>query len=1016
VTFVVTAFLDLTNISQGHKGFETAGFPQLALVFSVSMAVPKRASVSFQSDPQQREAIEHVHGPMLVVAGAGTGKTSVLTRRISRLISGGHAGADEILALTYTINAANEMRQRVERELRGTDVKGLRVCTFHGYCNDLLIQSRRDFRVLDDPQLWIFLRRNIRELRLNYYIRAASIAEFLKHLLEFVRRCHDELVGPEQYADYVRRIERGELTLPRVTKSKKSEEITDEEALGRCREIAFVFETVERLLRERNLGTFGHMILRANQLLEEDSALLERERARARFILVDEFQDANYAQIKVLHKLAGEGAHATQNIFAVGDPDQGIYRFRGASSGAFQLFQKHFAGSRLVVLNKNRRSTTPILKCAHALISQNPESLTGGGEYRRMPLISARDESEQNKSLRRIPVDAVLVTGNFMEATDLVSGIVERRQQSRCQWKDIAVLYRSHFHRDEVAAELSRNDIPFSIEGLDVLDAPEVRDLLGCLGAVVSEADDAAVFRVAALPQFSVDPNELKAAIKALPRDSNASLTVVLRDVKSGRQVLETVRLARQRVAGSKAYSAVLTLIREFQIARGSAIEALVKFCNEWENSPITQTGEPGEFLDYVDYFREARGTIPLAANDQEDAVKLMTAHSGKGLEFDHVFILRAVKGCFPTYYREPLIEFPAELRNAGVADEDEKKVFDQEERRLFYVAMTRARDTLTVYGQFGRGQTEKTPPGYMRELIKNRELKGYLKQRTCREFQTEIFAAAEAPAVSRLGEWIALPPASDLASTLSASAIQHYETCPLQFKLEREWRIPAEASAALQYGACMHRVLLTYYDSVRWDRRLSEPELMERFCAELEAAGFSDHYQRELYQEKGIEELRQFVAGAELTKPDVLHAEEHFSVEVGPTKLVGRIDRIDRGSGDNVVITDYKTGRPRSQEDADESLQLGVYALAAREMWGYRAERLVFHNLEGNTAVSTERSELKIEEAKRKVEDIAEKIGAGQFEAKPGFHCAWCAYRVLCPKTEKRIPEMLAKPAVAQG
>src|SRR5215813_8176988 len=130
----------------------------------------RSTSPFFQPDSEQREAIEHVHGPMLVVAGAGTGKTTVLTRRIAHLIREGHARANEILALTYTNNAANEMRQRVERELRGVNLDGLRVCTFHGYCNDLLKLARRDFRVLDDVHLWIFLRRNIRELRLNYYI------------------------------------------------------------------------------------------------------------------------------------------------------------------------------------------------------------------------------------------------------------------------------------------------------------------------------------------------------------------------------------------------------------------------------------------------------------------------------------------------------------------------------------------------------------------------------------------------------------------------------------------------------------------------------------------------------------------------------------------------------------------------------------------------------------------------------------------------------------------------------
>lgn len=961
---------------------------------------------------------------MLVLAGAGTGKTTVLIRRIAKLIREGHARPDEILALTYTNNAADQMRHRVEGELRSVDVRGAQIATFHGYCNDLLKRCGRDFRVLDDQQLWIFLRRNIRELQLNYYIRAASIGEFLKDLLEFMRRCQDELAGPEQYAAYVRRIEGGELPVPRVCKSNskrkktQEEEITNEEAIGRCREIAFVFETVERMLRENNFGTFGHMILRAHELLSADSVLLERERTRARFILIDEFQDANYGQIKILEQLAG----SAQNIFAVGDPDQGIYRFRGASSGAFELFQQQFANSKLVVLDKNRRSTTPILKCAHALIAANPEfSLdTGLGAdrslYKRRPLISARDEQAPPRAAQREPLHAVLVTSSFMEATDLVSTLLERRRKSRCEWKDIAILYRSHFHRDEVAVELARNNIPFSIEGLDVLDTPEVRDLLACLGAVVSDADSAALFRVAALRQFSVHPDELRSAIKSLPRDATATIASVLSRIKGGQLVAQSIREARSETSGFKAYAALLSLARLFQLPRSQAVDALMRFSNEWEKLAITKTGDSGEFLEYLDYFRDARGAIPLPGGEEQNAVKLMTAHSAKGLEFDHVFILRAVKNSFPSYYREPLIGIPAELRNSGLADDDEKKICDQEERRLFYVAMTRARDTLTIYGQFGRGQTDKTPPGYLRELLKNRELKGWLQQRTCREFQTEIFAVAQSPPSSRLAEWVDLAPASDLAATLSASAIQHYETCPLQFKLEREWRIPAEASAALQYGACVHGVLLSYYDSVRWERPLSESDLIEMFRLNLANAGLSDHYQRDLYEQKGITELREFMAAASRTKPEVVHTEEQFSVKLGPTTLVGRIDRIDRISADSVAITDYKTGRPRSQEDADESLQLSLYALAAREKWGYRAERLVFHNLEGNTAVRTQRTEAQLEEARLHVEQIATKISDGQFEPKPGFHCAWCAYRMLCPKTEKRIPELLAIAAAEQN
>ncbi|MBV9340783.1 MAG: UvrD-helicase domain-containing protein, partial [Acidobacteria bacterium] len=264
------------------------------------MAVRPTDVIEF--DPRQRQAIVEVDGPLLVVAGAGTGKTTVLTQRIAHLIREGQARADEILALTYTDNAAKEMLSRLQRDLGREKVRRLEVNTFHAYSNNLLIRAGREFRVLDDKQLWIFLRRNIRSLKLNYFVRAARITDFLDDLLDFIRRCHDELVRPSDYAEYVRRIESGELPAPRVSKSKDADTMADKETVDRCREIAFVFETVEQMLTERKLGTFGHMIVRANELLANDAGLLDEERSRARFILVDEFQDVNFAQIKLLEK------------------------------------------------------------------------------------------------------------------------------------------------------------------------------------------------------------------------------------------------------------------------------------------------------------------------------------------------------------------------------------------------------------------------------------------------------------------------------------------------------------------------------------------------------------------------------------------------------------------------------------------------------------------------------------------------------------------------------------------
>jgi DNA helicase-2/ATP-dependent DNA helicase PcrA len=972
-------------------------------------------------DERQRKAIEHVSGPMLVVAGAGTGKTTVLTRRISSLIRDGHARPGEILALTYTDNAAREMSERVQAELRGVDVSGMRATTFHAYCFELLKANDKGFDLLDDKDLWIFLRKRLRDLHLNYFVRAANVAQFLDDLLDFVRRCHDELVGPEKYAEYVRRLERRELPLPRITKSKDADAVTDEEILGRCREIADVFATVERMLLEGNLGTFSHMITRACGLLQQDASLLEAARQRARFILVDEFQDANFAQVKILLLLAGE----ERNIFAVGDPDQAIYRFRGASSAAFGLFHRHFPGANLVVLEKNQRSTTPILQCSFAVIDRNPPVFASdpreiGGKasppvYRRSPLKSAREERAlaEGKPLPRTPVEIVPLSAKDFESADMVSTIEEKHRKSRACWSDFAVLYRSHFHRDEVARELGERGMPFVIENMDVLDTPEVRDLLACLGAVDSTVDAASLLRVAALPRFRIDPERFRAAMRAIPRDQpeggQMTMVALLSQIEGGAAVLDVLQKTRDEIrrTGAKSRGSLDVILREFGFDAGSPpLEAVLKFVEGWEKKPLTRRGDIGELLDYLRYFREARGAVCLQSKEQ-DAVHLMTAHAAKGLEFSHVFVIRATSNSFPSAYKEPLVDFPQDLRDPnslGVGDG--KTLHEQEERRLFYVAMTRARDSLTLYGKQGVGK-DKTPPGLTRELLKDPTLRPWLNQRAPREFQTDLFAGA-APAAnhtSRTAEWLALPPAFPL-NRLSATAVESYEICPLQFKLEREWRIPRDVPAAMQYGAAMHRVLRTYFDSVRLERSLAEDELIELLRADLAQAVIEDPYQRELYEQQGFEQLRDFLAVlGRGTPPQVLHTEEHFEVRVGKATVAGRIDRIDDLGDGHVAIIDYKTGKPRAQEDADDSLQLSIYAMAAREKWGYQAERLVFYNLEENQAVTTTRGKLQLEAAKAKVEDVADRIDAGQFDPKPGYHCRFCPYRNLCPATEKPLP-----------
>jgi len=360
------------------------------------------------------------------------------------------------------------------------------------------------------------------------------------------------------------------------------------------------------------------------------------------------------------------------------------------------------------------------------------------------------------------------------------------------------------------------------------------------------------------------------------------------------------------------------------------------------------------------------------------------------------------------------MVAFPRELRDPdSLTEADDKTLHEQEERRLFYVAMTRARDSLRIYAREGTGKVDKTPPGYLRELIKNKRILPWFQAVPAGGAQATLDLTAAAsplyPAESQTSRWFEeMPVLPGLHQRLSASAVETYKRCGLQFKLERDWRIARQPAAAMQYGAAIHRVLKTYFDSVRLGRPKNDEELLDLFRIDLAGTRIQEPYQHELYEKLGLIQLQDFLVKARsIPASQVLHTEESFEIKVGETTVVGRIDRIDRLAAGSVAIIDYKTGKARDQEAADDSLQLSLYAVAAAEKWGYKVAALVFHNLEENVPVTTLRSDAQLLSARSCVEEAAKGIAGGVFNAKPGMHCNFCAYRMLCPEKEKRIPRL---------
>jgi superfamily I DNA/RNA helicase/RecB family exonuclease len=939
---------------------------------------------------------------MLVVAGAGTGKTAVLVERVARLIEAGHARPEEIVAVTYTVEAAAELRQRVEERVGDLSAKALRAGTIHAFANKLIQDAGRGFDVLDERDLWVYLRRRLRELPLERFRKAAKPAKFLDELLNFFRRCQDELIDPATYDNYVERVARGELAASRISQSK-GEELSPEETLARCREIARIYRTVEEMLRKDNLGTFGHQITGAVRLLREDASVLARERAGTRFLLVDEFQDSNLAQIELVTLLAGE----PRNLFAVGDPDQAIFRFRGATSAAFDEFLRRFPEARTVRLEINYRSTSKILQCAHALIQKNPPVVRPGSglgkEFERQALWSAREEEAAcaGRPLTAAAVEMVLAGNPEAEAAEVVRTIRERHELLECPWSDFAILYRQHNHRRPLVEELGRLGVPYAVAGLDVLETGPVRDLLACLRLVESAADSVSLLRLAAQPQFAVDGTQLRNLL-ANEKDP-AGFRRALARFAGGKRLLKAREEAAR--AAEKPLGTLSSLIPPLAEAFGLPLDSLPvaafrKFVEAWEGKPL-----PGEktlrgFLEYLDYFVEAGGTVPASGEAAKDAVRLLTIHTAKGLEFCQVFVVRSDwRG--QAGYHENLFELPRELRSSATA-EDPKEVHAQEELRLFYVAMTRARDALTLSSGCLGGKKDPIPKRYLRQLAEEKSVQSCWQGRNAPPHTADPEATG---ADSAVAAWMRLPPRwAPGELPLSATGVETYKRCPLQFKIKKDWNLPEEPSAAMQYGAAMHTVLKDYYAAVRAGQSLTPPQVMEAFRQEFAKAAIEDSYQRTLYEHQGLEQLEAFLAARDgEPAPDVLDTERTFSVEIGGAKIRGRVDRLDR-AGESVTIVDYKTGKPKDQDDADESLQLSIYAIAARRQWNLEPRRLVFYNLETNQAIETVRSQKELDEAEKLVRIAAENIAQGNFEANPGWHCRWCSYRSLCPATEERL------------
>jgi DNA helicase II / ATP-dependent DNA helicase PcrA len=1023
----------LTSANLSAAAFFFASFsPGRILLQLRNRAMPQipisrsKSEAGFPLNAEQRAAVEHGEGPLLVIAGAGTGKTRVITERIRNLLESDPTLAGEnILGLTFTNKAAGQMKSRVVKAA-GERAEGVWLSTFHSFCLEKILRAANpDIQPLDEIDHRILLRRNIAELGLVLFRRLAEPAEFLKDFQTFFSRCQDELVTPDDYQRYV-----DELRREHDARKKAYEPdalAIAEEHVARQEELARVYRVSERLLRERNLYTFGAQLLQAVETLRGDADLLARMRDQYRYILVDEFQDTNIAQLELLWLLAGD----RRNILAVGDDDQAIYRFRGASFGSFTIFLERFCGvggalpaaaakKALVSLSKNYRSTGKILRVAGEMISHNEKS----------PLLPLKNLTTGNPDGEKI---RVVEFAAFEEEAHWVASEIERLHEAGASWRSFAVLYRKHTHRAQLLDALRRRGIPFVIRKFSILSSTLVRDLLAWMRLIAVPADNVACARVLAAPYWGLEPRDLVRLAERADKNHRRPLWDEVDSAhrepplnREGVRLPELVQLLNQlrQSARNKTAAALLDeLIASLGLAPLASevdrqyLERLVEFVKEWERK--NEKKQLRDFIEYLGYFDELDGDVQIEEELSEDAVQLMTVHAAKGLEFPHVFILRLSKSDFPSGARRPEFEFPPEL----MKEEQPKADFHiQEERRLFYVALTRAQKRLTLSTIVNR---RKRPSPFLDDFLMKSEIQKKDVAQSAPKVDvpaseeiagpapaapdpTQLFPPGpeSARAYSRVALWAkAFHPPRPEPLQLSASAIDAYDRCPMKYMFQYVWNIRGGPHAQMTFGNLMHATIREFVGEVRKRGKVPIEEVIAIYEREWSSAGFPDEYQEGEYRKAGREQLEAFHRSFMAAPPDVLHQEKGFELPLEHNVVVtGRMDQVNRLSEREIEIVDYKTGRPRDAKKAAEDLQLSIYALAAREVLELAPGKLVFYNLVNNEAVESTRDAKSLTATKARIAEVADRIRAGDFSAKPGFACGYCDYKPLCPAHEQLI------------
>jgi DNA helicase II / ATP-dependent DNA helicase PcrA len=974
--------------------------------------VPKAASAKKAYDEFQQAAIEAAT-PALIVAGPGSGKTSTLIGRTEYLVHTLGIEPQHILALTFSRKATQEMEERLRQVL---DEPLPKVSTFHAFCADLLrkhgpqVGLREDFTLIDEAEGYFLLRQQANALRLRHYQKLQAPAYYFPDMLKAISRAKDELVSPEKYE---------ELALRMKERAYNEETLQDAE---KALEIAHVYALYQQTLQKRGDSDFGGLLMLTVELFQRYPEILREQQQIYQHILVDEFQDVNRASGVLLRELAS----ATRNVWVVGDANQAIYAFRGASSANISQFEQDFPGAVILPLSRNYRSRPDLVAIAESFRCQQLEPGQEIGKNQPVQFT----QSETGVTLAK-------ASDEVCELAGLVQDI-QRKHASGYTYKDMVILCRTRSQAQKITRTLAVEGLPV-IERGGMLEQEHIKDVLSIL-LLLTNNSGMGLLRVSRLAKFHLKQQDIEALLMAAYTQKTSPMALIssgkipLTVSVTGRGALEQLGETLQALQHAPDTWSLLaqyvlietTLVRDLlaneQNKQRSTVladyDSLLSLARHYDQQ-VQRNETPPTLIERIKGFIEYLSLLVLLRQDggnrqsteedgteSTDIIRVMTVHASKGLEFPVVYMPSLTRRRFPLQSKASPVTAPEGMLSA---ESSGKSTHESGESCLFYVGVTRAREQLILsYSErYGKQKYQRSP--YLDALEA-----GLPEERITKlNWDPRSTGVTPAPEQEEADDvaLVSSQPSNEFVNAmrgnqLSASAIEAYQRCPRQYAYSNIYHFQPDADGYQLFWKATQKTVEDLHNQMREKGESNQQgpgptrqEIQELYTRHWQDLGGHTSPFATLYETHGHEIVEAVHRQLTIQEDVQWNIRHNLDVDIAGRQVRVTVDRIEystQGEPRRFVRTRFGARKEKPSADMRELF----YTLAYRQQHAGQLVELHSHNMSTGELLpiklTAKKEQTLHEEAVLSIEGLENNVYPA-LPAEP-YRCPGCPFFLICP------------------